>query len=309
MNKINLVAEMQERIEDLKKRRTSEQAVTKRIADNISSYYSERQKVGIGAPLRSLLEKAKLNVEDLEQFYAHEEKEAERTITELTPRLQLRKEEIALMQEKVRGVILINPCSAFHSSPAWVCQPLATSCSCDPPALVGNASASGQCATPSSHNNRCDPMVKATGTGSKGFSSAEINCELVFDIPARNSPQTVWNDVWVDLHGFYILRPSAGMSGSTFSLDLEAQGFQYGYSWASDHKSINLSGNATGRVDKSERLGFNMPIGGGDPYQVVVTVKLKATAFAGGALAVGDFQSGAGNYINVVWVNTLGTIS
>jgi len=300
---------MHERIAELERRRTSEQAINKRISDNIAAYYLERQKVGVGAPLRSLLEKAKLSVEDLEQFYSLEEKEAERTIAEVTPRLQLRTEEIALVQEKIRAVMLINPCSAFHSSPGWICQGLATSSSCDPPLLGGSASASGQCASPAYHSNRCDPMVKATGTGSKGLSFAEISCVLYFDIPARSKPQTVWNDVWIDLHGFYILRPSAGMFGSSFSLDLDAQGFQYDYSWASDSKSINLSGSATGRVDKDEHLNFNMPIGGGDPYQVVVTIRLRATAFAGGSLAVCDFQSGVGNYVNVIWVNTYSPLS
>lgn len=310
MSKMNRLKEIEERIAELETIREAENAIHKRVFDNIAAHYAERKKVGLGAPLSSLLAKTKLSVEDLEEFFKAEEKEAKRTITEVTPRLQLRKEELELMERNVRAVIIINPCSAFHSSPGWVCQPQATKCVPDPPLTTGDAVGSCTCSPPAGYNNRCDPKVQAMGTGSKGFSSAEVKCVLYFDIPARNNPQTVLVETWVDFHGFYILTPSTGMLASHVSLELLIEGIQYGYSWASATKSIlNLYGNARGRIDKGEHLSFSMPIGGQDPFQVRVTLTLKASAQAGGASAVCDFASGLGNYINTIWVNTYGPLS
>jgi len=87
-------------------------------------------------------------------------------------------------------------------------------------------------------------------------------------------------------------------------LTLEAKGYQYGYSWASATLPVlNLSGDAMDRYDNTKHLQFVMPVGA-DPFLVRVSAKLRATAKSGGTLALGDFATGAGNYIKTTWVNT-----
>jgi hypothetical protein len=100
-----------------------------------------------------------------------------------------------------------------------------------------------------------------------------------------------------------VLRSATG--SATFRLAVKAEGFQYGFSWGSASSTVlNLSGDTMGRYDGHEFLEFLMPVGA-DPFVVRVSAKLTATAKTGGALAVGDFATGAGNYIETVYVNTL----
>jgi len=83
------------------------------------------------------------------------------------------------------------------------------------------------------------------------------------------------------------------------------KGFQYGWSWASAMSNVlSLSGDTMGRYDGHRHLQFVIPVGGGDPFWVRVSAKLRARVRRGEALAVGDFAAGAGNLIRTINVNT-----
>ena len=146
--------------------------------------------------------------------------------------------------------------------------------------------------------------MKTQGWGLKGRSSAYVHSFCYFHIPARPNPATVHVNSVVDVHGFYVLRPVFGSAG--FTLDLEMKGFQYGVCWATDIRSVlSLSGDTQGRYDGLQGLQFVMEVGGGDPFIVRVSAKLRAQARRGGALAVGDFGMANGNFIRRLYVNTL----
>ena len=83
------------------------------------------------------------------------------------------------------------------------------------------------------------------------------------------------------------------------------KGYQYNVCWDTDTQSVlNKSGATIGRHDGSRVLQFVMAVGGGDPFTVRVSAKLRAWAIKGGAEAVGDFGMGNGNFINRLYVNT-----
>jgi hypothetical protein len=129
-----------------------------------------------------------------------------------------------------------------------------------------------------------------------------LDAWLNFDVPARPGPATVLVQTYIELHGFYIVRPMTGWANIT--ADLEVTGYQYGYSWASVTSNVlSLNTGAMGRHDNAHFLQFNMPVGA-DPFTVRVKLRLRASAKRGGAFAVGDFGTGAGNYFKVVYVNT-----
>jgi hypothetical protein len=290
-------ADIEARIAEVEKFREGEYARERRLLEAAAGFYAEQEEIEV-AGLGPLLEKVGLESADINEFFRAKEDEARRRIEAVTPQLQLIDQELELIQEEERAVVDIDPCAMVHSSPGWVCQWHAAHCD-STHWETRDASGSCVCNTP---NNEWNPRVEASGRGSSGWRSAFVHCWCYFNIPARPAPANVTVYVWVPVHGFYILRSATG--SARFSLDLEAKGYQYGYSWAKDTvRVLNLSGNTMGRYDAGESLQFVMPVGA-DPFLVRVSAKLRATVKGGGTLAVGDFATGAGNFIKVVYVNT-----
>jgi hypothetical protein len=285
------------RIAEVEKLRQAEDAREGRILDAAAAMYGKQEEAGFKA-LGPLLDQMKLDPAGIERLFESQEEVARRRVEEATPQLQLTTEEIELLDAEERAILLIDPCAWVHSSPGWVCAHHASSCGWSR-SETRNASSSCTVNTPAKEWN---PKVEAYGYGSKGWSSAYLHAWCYFDIPARPGPATVDVYTLVRVHGFYVLRPSGG--SASFTLDLEMKGYQYGWSWASASSSVlNLSGDTMGRFDEIRSLHFVMPVGA-DPFLVRVSAKLRATAKRGGALAVGDFATGAGNYIKPLWVNT-----
>lgn len=285
-------------IAELEKLREAEDKREQRILDEVAGVYDGREKIGL-SPLEPLLKKFRVGSADIEEFFKSQEQEARRLVETATPQLQLNKEELELIERQTRAVLVINPCAMVRSSPGWICAFHAASCNWS---HSETANASGTCAC-NTLNNECNPKVEAYGQGSKGWRSAYVHSFCYFVIPARPNPATVHVYSLVDVHGFYVLRSVVGLAG--FSLDLEMKGFQYGWSWASATSSVlSLSGDTMGRYDGHRHLQFVMPVGGGDPFIVRISAKLRARARRGGALAVGDFRTGAGNFIRTIYVNT-----
>jgi len=291
------LADIEARIAEVEKLREAEDAREKRLLEVVAGFYAKQEKIEV-AGLEPLLKKMRLEPADINKFFKAQEDEARRRIEAVTPQLQLTNEELELIQREERAVALIDPCAIVHSSPGWLCQFYAASCN-STHWETGNASGSCACNTP---NNEWNPRVEARGHGSNGIGSAIVRCWCYFNIPGRPAPANVTVYVRIPVHGFYILRSPAG--SATFSLALEAEGYQYSWPWAKATSTVlNLSGNTMGRYDANQYLQFVMPVGA-DPFLVRVSAKLIATAKSGGTLAVGDFATGAGNFIRTSWVNT-----
>lgn len=292
--------EIDERIAEIEKHVRIEIERENRILDATAKFYAGQEKIEI-AGLAPLLEKVGNGSKDLQDFFRAQEKEALERIKTVTPLLQITEEEIAHFDRMKRAIVMIDPCLMVPpQSPTAVCKWLATSCGSD---HWETADALGSCScVPNYANNECNPKVEARGQGSNGWRAATAKGWCYFDIPARPVPVNVSVSVKMNLHGFYILR--SGTGSATFSLKVRAEGWQYGYSWGSDSSTVlNLSGDNMGRHDAFERLNFSMPIGA-DPFEVRVYLELKATAKSGGALSVGDFATGNGNYIETIYANT-----
>jgi len=291
------LADIEERIAEVEKLREAEDAREKRLLETAAGFYAKQEKIEV-AGLGSLLKSGGMKLAAIEEFFKAQEDEAGRRIEAVTPQLQLTTEELKLFEREEQAVVVIDPCAMVHRSPGWVCLWHAASCNSygwD----TAHASHSCVCNTP---NNEWNPKVEARGQGWSGWRSAYVHCWCYFNIPARSAPANVTVYVRMPVHGFYILRSATGTA--QFSLELEARGYQYGWSWASTILPVlNLSGDTMGRHDANKYLQFVMPVGA-DPFLVRVSAKLRARAKMGGALAVGDFATGAGNLIKTTWVNT-----
>lgn len=289
--------EIEAKIAELEEVLEAEEKRDYRVLDEVRGVYEGQEKTGLSA-LRPLLDKSRLAAEEIEEFYSAQEKEARRRVETATPQLQLNKDELDLIERGSRAVLLINPCAMVRSTS--ICQFHAAACNSS---HWETSNASGSCVCNTS-NNEWNPKVETYGQGVKGVRLAQVRSRCYFHIGARPNPAMVHIDTLVDVHGFYVLQ--AGVAGSALvTLDLEARGFQYGWSWGSALDSVlSLSGDTMGRYDGMRHLHFEMPAGGGDPLLVRVMAKLTAWAKRGGALAVGDFATGAGNRIRTIYVNT-----
>ena len=293
------LSEIEATVAELEQLREAEDQREQRIFDEVAGVYAGREKIGL-APSQALIKKLGVEPAVIGEFFKSQEQEARRLVEMATPQLQLTEEELQLIDRQIRAILVINPCLPAHHSPGWICSFHATSCNFRP-STTANASAGCTCNTP---NNECNPRVEAYGQDLKGWRSAYLHSYCYFHIPARPNPTTVQVYAAVDVHGFYILR-SGPFGSAAFSLDLEMKGFQYNHCWATDIRSVlNLSGDTMGRYDDHRHLQFVMPVGGGDPFTVRVSAKLRARARMGGAEAVGDFGMGNGNFIKRIYVNT-----
>jgi hypothetical protein len=295
------IEDIEARVAMLDKLRAAELAREHRLLDATAEFYAKQEEAEV-AGLGPLMEKVDPKSADLRGFFRAQQAVAVQRIEEVTPLLQLSEEEIAHFESIRRAIVLIDPCGLVPAhSPGWKCAWTATSCDFSP-WTTADASATCTCA-PAVGQNRCDPRVEALGQGERGWRSAVVDCWCYFDIPARPGPANVDIDVRMNLHGFYVVRSATG--SASFRLEVKAEGFQYGFSWGSDSATVlDLSGDTMGRYDSVKKLGFLMPVGA-DPFVVRVSAKLTVTAKSGGALAVGDFGTGAGNYLETVYVNTL----
>jgi hypothetical protein len=295
------IEDIEARIAEAEKACEAKYARESRLLKATNEFYAEREKVEVQG-LEALAKKAGIQPADLQKFFAAQEDEARRRIEAVTPLLQLSDREIALIDDERRAIALIDPCGLVPAhSPEWKCAHLAISCNSQL-SKTPDAAASCTC-TPAWNNNDCNPLVRALGKGTNGLRTATVHCWCWFDIPVRTVPANVHVRVPIYVDGFYVLRSATG--SASVRLTLRAEGWQYGYSWAQDTRSVlNLSGDTMGRYDDHEILEFLMPVGA-DPWQVRVSAKLTATAKGGGALAEGNFQTGAGNYIKICWANTL----
>jgi hypothetical protein len=292
--------EIDERIAEIEKHVRLDIERENRISDATAEFYARQEKVEI-AGLAPLLEKVGKDPRALQGFFGAQEKEALQRIKTVTPLLQLTEEEIAHFDQYKRAISIIDPCLMVPpQSPEAKCSYLASSCGTS---HWETADALGSCScVPGIFDNECNPKVEARGQGSNGWRAANAKGWCYFDIPARTSPVNVNVLVGMQLHGFYILR--SGTGSATFSLKVRAEGWQYGFSWAEASSTVlTLSGDNMGRYDAWESLNFSMPIGA-DPFVVRVYVELMATAKSGGALSVGDFATGNGNYIDTIYANT-----
>jgi hypothetical protein len=268
-----------------------------RVLDSVAELYAKHEK-GEVAGLAKLLEKVGLKAADFERFYEAQARAANVIVDQATPLLQLNDEELAAIATQERAIRLIDPCLWVHRSPGWECVWNATSCDSSQ-SVTADASASCTCIV---SNNELNPLVRAEGQGSMGLRWANLDGRCYFDVPARPTHATVTVYSMVAVHGFYVL--SSGSQWARFTLDLEMTGYQYGVAWATDSvRVIDVSGNDLGRYDQNRSLQLTMPVGA-DPFQVKVTAKLRARAKSGGAVSLGDFATGNGNYIRVFWVNT-----
>jgi len=275
----------------------------KRILVASSDFYAQQEKLGVDG-LAALLGKSGASAENLTEFFTVQQKVALERVKNVTPLLQLTKEEIAHFEQIKKATILIDPCSLVgHSSPAWKCVFAASHCG-STHWETANAAGSCTCA-PAMYDNHIEPRVEAYGQGQNGLRQSTAEGWLWFDIPARSGPTNVLVQVYMNLHGFYIVRKAA-VGAANFTLIIKAEGFQYGYSWNSKTVNVlNISSDAMGRYDLNQLLEFTMPVGA-DPFNVRVSAKLTASAKTGGSLAVGDFSTGAGNFIETIYCNTYG---
>jgi hypothetical protein len=268
-----------------------------RILEAGAKIYAEEEAAGLG-PYAALFDQMKISAADLDKFFAKQEQETKRRIEHATPLLQITNEELAAIAKRERAILQINPCAWVHNSPGWICSFHAVNGNWT---HTDTANAASTCAI-ALPNNEANPRVEAYGQGTMGYRSASLETWFNFDIPARPAPATVLVQIYIELHGFYLVRPLTGMASLT--ADLEAAGYQYGYSWGSVTSHIlSLNTSNMGRHDQAHFLQFNMPIGA-DPFTVRVALKLRATAKRGGAFSVGDFGTGNGNYFKVLYVNT-----
>lgn len=292
------LSDIEATIAELEKLREAEDKREQRVLDEAKGVYEGREKIGL-SPFEPLLKKLQVESADIEKFFKSQEQEAKRMVETATPQLQLTKEELDLIERQTRAVLVINPCAMVRSSPGWICAFNAAVCNCS---HSETANALGTCVCDTS-KNECNPKVEAYGQGVKGWRSAFVHSWCYFHIPARPNPATVHVYSLVDVHGLYVLQ--SGIGSAALSLDLEMKGFQYGWSWASATSNVlSLSGDTMGRYDDHRHLQFVMPVGGGDPFWVRISAKLRARARRGGALAVGDFATGVGNFIRTIYVNT-----
>ncbi len=286
------------RIAELDKLRAQEDARERRILEAEARFFAKQEEAGGGA-LKLLFDQLKVPAADVKRFYDSQEAQAKRVVEEATSLLQLTSEEVGFIQQRERALCLINPCGWVHASPGWICVWHASSWGWWH-YETANASCSCTCNLP---NNELNPKAAAYGQADLGWRSAALDCWLWFDVPARPSPANVLVKTWVETHGFYILQQALGGS-ATLSVDLEAKGYQYGWSWGSASTNIlSLSGTTMGRHDGGHFLDFHMPIGA-DPFQVCVKVRIRVRARKAGSLSLVDFATGAGNYIKAWWVNT-----
>jgi len=220
------------------------------------------------------------------------EQEVQRFVEEVGTTLQLNPAELEASVQTQRAAQLLNPyvliqamhCS-FHavSWGSWHFNAPNASCSCT--AVLAN--------------NELNPRATAGPLG-PGLKWALLNSWLWFEPVPYPDPGMVHIKTFVSLHGFYQLLGQSGLN-----VRLDATGWQYGLQWgATSMPILNLAGNALGRYDRDNIfLDFDMPIGGVDPFQVQVMLKIQATSNAPGAVAIADFATGAGNYMKVHWVN------
>jgi hypothetical protein len=289
--------DIESRVAEVQRLEEAAQNRERRILEVSASIYSEQEK-GDVAGLGKLLEKAGVKSGDIEEFFKIQGRAASRMIERATPELQLTEEELTFIATQERAIRLIDPCLWIHSSPGWECVWNATSCNSSQH-VSADASASCTCNIP---NNELNPQAKAEGQGAMGRRWARLDSWCDFDIPARPTHATVNVSALVAVHGFYVL--NRGTQWATFSLDLEMTGYQYGVAWASDSiRVLDVHGTDMGRYDANRSLQFVMPVGA-DPFQVRVWAKLRATAKGGGAVSLGDFATGNGNYIRIFWINT-----
>jgi hypothetical protein len=290
--------DIEARIAEVEKHRLADDEKEKRLLGAAEDFYVKQEKLEITG-LGSFLDRMKVPHDDFVGFFKAQEKEAKQRVEKVTPLLQLSGKELEYYRHVERGVIQINPCLWVRSSPGWMCVYNAASCGWTP---VVTANASGTC-TCDLALNELNPRVEAYGQSSNGWRSAYVHSWLYYDIPARPSTANVTVWIYVPVHGFYVVR-KAGFGFSLFSLTIEVEGFQYGFPWGKATKvCVSVSGDNMGRYDANEYMNFVMPTGA-DSFVVRVSAKLRAIAKSGGSIAVGDFGTGAGNYIKNWWVNT-----
>ena len=297
---MNRIKDIDVRITEIEKVREAEEAREYRILDEVRNAYEEQEKTSL-APMDSILKKLKLEPKEIEDFFRVQENEAKKRLETAVPKLQLNKEELEVFRKEIHAIGVIDPCSMTLST--WKCQHVASSGYCSH-WETANALGSFEPCTLAADNNQMNLKVEAHGQGTTGWRSAQVNCYLYFYIPARPQPAMVDVYVRVYLHGFYVLQ-SAAFGSAQFTLSMKAQGYQYGVFWPGVTSTfINLSGNTMGRYDEVQTLHFKMPVGANDQFIVQVHTTMTANAKKGGSFAVGDFKTGNGNYINVLWVNT-----
>jgi len=297
-----LLEEIQERIVEIDRVGAEEDQAERRVFDVTTGFYAEQAKAEV-AGLAALLSKAGIDRTDLDAYFRIQEGEAKRRIEVVTPLLQPTEAELAQRARIKQAVLAIDPCNLVpHRSPGWKCSFLASSCG----TWVNqgpNSSASATC-TPAYCNNVIDISCQAIGQGPNSAAVAQAKAWFVFSIPARPAATNVWVDVWSRLDGFYITR-KAGTGTACVRMDMKAELFQYGYSWASKAEvPLYVGGDTMSRLDTNSHLQFMAPVGA-DPFEVKVTVQTLALVKSGGSLALIDFATGAGNAVDVVWCNTL----
>ena len=289
--------EIETRVTEVEKIQRLDEVRQRRILEAEAKIFADEEAGGLG-PYAALLERMKIPAAELEKFFSEQEHAARRRVELATPQLHLSKEELEVIQRRERAILQIDPCAWIHSSPGWICRFHALNCNWW---HTETANALSTC-TFNLANNEANPRVEAYGQGTLGWRSSYAEVWFDFDVPARPAAATVLVKTYVELHGFYIVRPMTG--SASFTVDLEVAGYQYGYSWGSITSHVlSLNTGTMGRHDQAHFLDFNMPVGA-DPFTVRVKLKLRATAKRAGAFAVGDFGTGAGNYIRVGWVNT-----
>jgi hypothetical protein len=298
---MNGLKEIETRISELETIHEKEIDREKRLLDLMAGFYAEQEKIAPKGTASAHLEKMGLKLEDMQRLFKAEEGEAKKLVDRAIETLQPTESERELFIEQARAIALINPWLFTDAK----CSFHAAFCRCIPWKTPQNASASCACNT---SINECNPRVEASGVALLGYGGASTNNYCYFEIPRRPAATQVRVSVCVELHGFYVLTRGHtspfNFALSTLSLDLEAKGFQYGQSWGGATQSaLNLNGNAMGRIDEFRYLQFSMPTGA-DPFQVRVSATLKANARTAGSVALGDFATGAGNFIKIHWVNT-----
>ena len=292
---------IEDRISDLEKVREAEHTRKSRILKNIAGFYREREK-DLG-PIGRTLSLAGLKSGQIQEHFTSLAEVANKETIELEPLLQLNATEIAVIERDYRAVLQLNPCLwPTPSSPSWKCSFHAYYCGHAAAKSDTNATTTCTCDIP---KNEVNPKVTASGQGTSEYRYSYLHSYCWFEIPKREQAATVDVSVLMNLHGFYILR-DLGQYPPTLSLEVEAKGYQYGYSWAEDSiKPLDLSGENQGRIDETKYLHFQMPVGA-DPFQVRVSAKLFVSARGGGSSSVGDFGTGDGNFIRTSYVNTYG---
>ena len=294
--------EVEKRIAEIEELHKAEYAREERILQARADFYARQEEIEV-AGLAPLLKEVMKGPAPLRDFFDAQVGEARRRLEVVTPLLQLSEEELEHINRAKQVVTMLDPCGLVPPlSPAWRCAHVAASCGCNH-WETSDASASGAC-SPAYDDNESNIRAEAFGQGSNGWRYAQAQCWFYFDIPARPAAANVTVYVYNRVHGFHILRTATG--SASLRLDLTAEAFQYGFSWGSATKRVvDLSADTMGRTDKNVFLQFMVPVGA-DPFTVKVTARLAGSAKAGGALSVGDFSTGAGNFIDTVWVNTYG---